>query len=77
MPRSRPAKWRVFCIPAAVFTPNFRHKRLHARSRTLQRCVSPRRKWPPVSNKKVAGIIIETLAEAGARRCYGMVGDTL
>jgi len=30
-----------------------------------------------MARKKVADIIIETLAEAGVRRCYGIVGDTL
>ena len=29
----------------------------------------------PVSRKKVADIIIETLAEAGVRRCYGIYTD--
>lgn len=30
-----------------------------------------------MGKKKVADIIIETLAEAGVQRCYGIVGDTL
>lgn len=30
-----------------------------------------------MSKQKVADIIIETLAEAGVQRCYGIVGDTL
>lgn len=30
-----------------------------------------------MARKKVADIIIETLAEAGVQRCYGIVGDTL
>ena len=30
-----------------------------------------------MAKKKVADIIIETLAEAGVQRCYGIVGDTL
>lgn len=30
-----------------------------------------------MSKKKVADIIIDTLVEAGARHCYGIVGDTL
>ena len=30
-----------------------------------------------MSRKKVADIIIETLAEAGVKHCYGIVGDTL
>ncbi|NII10706.1 thiamine pyrophosphate-dependent enzyme [Oleiagrimonas sp. C23AA] len=30
-----------------------------------------------MSKKKVADIIVDTLAEAGVKRCYGIVGDTL
>ena len=29
------------------------------------------------SHSNVAEIIVETLVEAGARRCYGVVGDTI
>jgi pyruvate dehydrogenase (quinone) len=28
-------------------------------------------------SKKVADIIVETLASAGVKHCYGVVGDTL